>query len=192
MKLEERDIVLKIRNQSIDFLTSRDILVLSARKYASKSMKALDDVVELQVDFLAATAELEALKGKRTVDYATMTQPQSKAPNLYVDNFIDGLSLMNPMDTFPLLQDNMGPSGYGGASAHGFHSIPYSMFSNPTDPYNSGIGLTSSANLGSYTQQTDDQQKKKRKKKANGNMFCLQCGTNQSPEWRTGPEGPKT
>ena len=23
-------------------------------------------------------------------------------------------------------------------------------------------------------------------------MFCLQCGTTQSPEWRAGPEGPKT
>lgn len=33
---------------------------------------------------------------------------------------------------------------------------------------------------------------KKRKHNSKTQLFCMQCGTLTSPEWRTGPEGPKT
>jgi hypothetical protein len=34
--------------------------------------------------------------------------------------------------------------------------------------------------------------KKKKRKMMPEDLFCLQCGTRKSPEWRNGPEGPKT
>jgi len=34
--------------------------------------------------------------------------------------------------------------------------------------------------------------KKKRGKQHQEDLFCRQCGTTNSPEWRRGPNGPKT
>ena len=173
---------------------SREILVLSARKYASKSMQALDDVVELQIENLTAAAELDNLRGK-TADYGVGQQQQARPSNLFIDNFIDGLGLMNPMETYPLLQDTtLSSSSFAASPVTTNVNMPYSMFNMQSDPYGNSANNynASSANAAAAPTTSEQQQKKKRKKKAMGNMFCLQCGTNQSPEWRSGPEGPKT
>ena len=178
-------------------LTRREILVLSARKYASKSMQALDDVVELRIENLSAWSELEGLKGG--------LQPQPlqvpEQANLFIDNFIDGLGLMNPMDTYPLLQDPNSNSSFSTQPQPPLRNLkaPYSMFNMQSElqPYTGTQNIipTFQSSKSKSTGQSlmpGEQQKKKRKKKPAGNMFCLQCGTNQSPEWRSGPEGPKT
>jgi len=149
--------------------TDEKLVVLAARKYSSKSTQSLDTFVELQTDSFQLNNALEAaMLAKGQDPFQSELLGGQQDPTL-VDDFTEAFL-------------------FDRRSLGGTPEIGVDFFSIS--------GLNDAVQQAPIVQLPKEKvalkKTPKRKRGQVADLFCLQCGTTSSPEWRAGPEGPKT
>jgi hypothetical protein len=146
-----------------------NLVILCAREYASKSSQSLDGIVELQIETLRLQHELENLIRARGKD------PRSH--HLLVKMAVE------------MANDN--PDDLTESFLYTTQEVEKSLTS-PAPVYDSFESFLIPASTAPLPNVNNPNPPHKKRKVTQNVLFCLQCGTTKSPEWRTGQEGPKT
>jgi hypothetical protein len=189
-------------------------VILSGREYVSKASQAFDSIVELQIETLQLKARLEALlkaTGQDPSKHPLLSDEFLESTNDgqgddYTESFLFTIndkttnpmgmmnSFLDPFDISPsisMIPPSMSPSvgipPQSVTSASPALSTPMAT-SSPMVP----IPQPGSSGTSSVPDKETKKVSKKRRVVPPTDLFCLQCGTTKSPEWRAGPEGPKT
>ncbi|KAJ3145598.1 blue light receptor [Geranomyces variabilis] len=144
-------------------------IVLSGREYRSKASLSIDSLLEFRIENIRLRRQLEAELRTKGIDPTTHPLLQFQPP--LIAEAID----FNDPESFetPSLIDSAAGSGEGSRSA-------------------SASRLDSDARRSSADGNSAKPARRKRKPPQTEELFCRQCGTTSSPEWRKGPAGPKT
>ncbi|KAJ2997209.1 blue light receptor [Globomyces sp. JEL0801] len=158
-------ILLEVRGNfhiSVDAQSSEVFVILAARRAISKSTKLLDSVLELQVENYQLKNKLTQLLIQKGMDPSTHSLLIPEAEGTEA-NDIPELFLNGSNDGIKLFTEQV-----------------------------SGKDMDARLDDKKVTCSKHINKQQKKRKGAPVDLFCLQCGTNKSPEWRTGPSGPKT
>ncbi|KAJ3184171.1 blue light receptor [Geranomyces variabilis] len=144
-------------------------IVLSGREYRSKASLSIDSLLEFRIENIRLRRQLEAELRTKGIDPSTHPLLQFQPP--LIAEAID----FNDPESFetPSLVDSTAGSGEGSGSA-------------------SASRLDSDARRSNGDGNSAKPARRKRKAPQTEELFCRQCGTTSSPEWRKGPAGPKT
>lgn len=189
---------------------SRSQVILSAREYSSKASQSLDSIVELQIETLQLKRQLEQLLLAKAINPSSYPLLYDPAHNVddYTESFL--FSLQEPQEDYCLFEPRnipddlptlMIPQSYQGEIVNSMESL--STLSNPLSTLFASPQPSDKAEspvlqtvlqpvLGPEKKVLKGLVKVKKRKILPTDLFCLQCGTTKSPEWRTGPEGAKT
>lgn len=164
----------KLDDSSSGAQNGEHVAILCAREYCTGGTQAIDSIVGLQIEGLQFERRLEQMLVERGMDVG-------QHPLLSPDACVDMVAVSNSHD-----------NDFGDDFTDAF------LFSVQGDHAQPGAPLIDLRMVGDGKQDTQavqhpEKEKKVRKRKTvHTDMFCLQCGTTKSPEWRAGPEGPKT
>ncbi|KAJ3153391.1 blue light receptor [Geranomyces michiganensis] len=144
-------------------------IVLSGREYRSKASLSIDSLLEYRIENIRLRRQLEAELRTKGIDPTTHPLLQVQPP--LIAEAID----FNDPESFetPSLAEAVAGAGESSSSA---------SLSRSDD------GARRHSGEGSSTKPA----RRKRKAPQTEELFCRQCGTTSSPEWRKGPAGPKT
>ncbi|KAI9014804.1 hypothetical protein BC832DRAFT_546523 [Gaertneriomyces semiglobifer] len=144
-------------------------IIQAAREYRSKASVSVDSLLEYRIQNLRLRRQLEAELRRRGVDPAThpLLKPISKEAPVFSPAELDADDSPVEPSRPPIATVNDTTVGNNGA---------------PTLKRDSDQGADGATSGG----------RKKKAKVRQEELFCRQCGTTQSPEWRKGPFGPKT
>ncbi|GAA5979176.1 hypothetical protein JCM11641_008451 [Rhodosporidiobolus odoratus] len=140
-----------------------------ARPYPSKNQAMLDSFLELKFENERLRQELLVMYKEVEGDAPTGTGFPYGQPGLYrADSFDASRSVIDP--TTGLVQTQ-------------------TLIPSTSNTYGAlGIGISANGTKGDGT----GEKKKKKARVEEGEFVCRDCGTVDSPEWRKGPEGPKS
>ncbi|KAI8918435.1 PAS domain-containing protein, partial [Powellomyces hirtus] len=164
-------VLLEIRGKALIDTDRNEVksVILAGREYRSKASLSIDSLLEYRIENIRLRRQLEAeLRGKG-IDPTTH-------PLLKVGPIIPQVIDFNDPEAF-------GPSA----------QLTDSLAS--TDGASGELPIVSNLDMDNGKQSASGELKtsrRKRKAPKNEELFCRQCGTTQSPEWRKGPAGPKT
>ncbi|KAI9099292.1 PAS domain-containing protein, partial [Phlyctochytrium arcticum] len=157
-------------------------VVHTARPVRSKSSQAMDWVLDLRIENIRLRRQLEKAlreRGQDPGDHPLLQQVSTKRVMITTDLEANEEEGADPADE---LSSRIGSAGVDGMSG-GLGSEGPGLFEN-----DSVAGIGNSNPAGSTSRGT----KRKKSRIPTEELFCRQCGTTQSPEWRKGPAGPKT
>lgn len=164
--------------------TNETFVVLAARHYSCKSSQSLDSVVELQIETLQLKARLESIleaKGLQTSKHPLLNEQSHLELPPGGDDYTESF----------LFTMNDKSNAVGFDTNFDLNMIPTSQLSQ-LNQLQSLVSPVVSIESPLVAESTKDKKGPKRKRVVPTDLFCLQCGTTKSPEWRNGPEGPKT
>ncbi|KAJ9053825.1 hypothetical protein DSO57_1020420 [Entomophthora muscae] len=167
-KKDDKFIVLEVNGHPYfpDGSTNARCFFIMARPYPSKAAAMIDSFLELRMENEILTRRLQELKRE--------TEEQSGS-----GDDAPTLAIPPPPPTNPLMQTI--PFATGGSSESG---------GTPSVSNNGNISASVVASVDSEAQRA---KKKLKKAKVDEEIHvCTDCGTVDSPEWRKGPQGPKT
>lgn len=188
--------VWEIRSRKASDPGSR-VILCAAREYQSKASLALDSVLDLRVENYKLRKTFVDLLEKKGMDPGThpLLQDPRKDPGLAKGLFPPALQI-TPGSV--LTQSSLSATSHSSTS-NAFGQPLSSSGRTPQTATLSSTGsyLPPSATAGSATSHPVDNTGPSAVKAAGGarqlpSIVCRHCGTQESPEWRKGPDGPRT
>ncbi|KXS18876.1 hypothetical protein M427DRAFT_53357 [Gonapodya prolifera JEL478] len=156
-------------SSSTDASSDTKFVINTCREYRSKASLSVDSILDLSIENIKLRRQLEQTLIARGQDPSThllLKELESEAPQN-----------LHPTDLFDAQEaKERGLNGMGNLAALG----AFGDDDEDDEPKPPSMGNAANA--------------AKRKAKPGGGeeIFCHQCGTTSSPEWRRGPDGPKT
>ncbi|KAJ3268968.1 blue light receptor [Borealophlyctis nickersoniae] len=169
-------------------------VINTGREYRSKASMSIDSIMELRIENIRLRKKLEAALKEKGLDskYHPLLRPADRHPSMLPSEIVGD-------------EDSASTAGTSGGAGTGQRLGGWSAGrrnSSDADLGGSATGETPTSgrkreNDSSAEQLGGDTQKASKRKKQKSRipqeeLFCRQCGTTSSPEWRKGPAGPKT
>ncbi|KAI8815148.1 hypothetical protein BJ742DRAFT_782517 [Cladochytrium replicatum] len=173
----------------------------SAREYRSRASGLIDSILELRIENFRLRQQFESILRERGIEPSTHPLLKALSENsgggFTEDGVNGGLDDFGDADGFGEEMGRGAKAGIGAGSSTTI-SFPPRHASldtispravnvlNRKDELDGRIGETMGTEVEAKTL------KRKKLRVAQEELFCRQCGTTSSPEWRKGPTGPKT
>ncbi|KAK9238326.1 hypothetical protein V1525DRAFT_112968 [Lipomyces kononenkoae] len=165
---------------------------LTARPYLTKSSALIDSFLEHKIENIRLKHMVANLRGPDTISPSAILSSN-------IDNDMTQFRTLQPADIDPestrLRRHSAGDAIVTGKEKARLKSISSDSSvtsSISSDSYNSYPLLSPTSRGKSSVSNNADKPAKKPKVSDDKEYICTECGTLDSPEWRKGPQGPKT